>query len=592
MRYILLVVLLWLFSGLHASGDSYPFLEKALKYYQIEDSAGFDQNFATIRMHKLLSGSRDNFSLDTAFLITREIGLTQIKQGKYDIALDIFYDLQGYFESMKDPTLQEKKMLSAVLNIIGAIYEENGLWNDATDMYMQSLRVCEEIGYEEGKARIYNNLGKLYFTRHDLDKAEGLFLQAAEINQTLNIRSELFTNYNNLAAVYGREQKMEKALEYALIALNQLDLNGDYFDRSIVYSNLGNMYADIRNFPIALSYYHQALSIQKRKGYQLHLFNSLLSIARLYQLAGSTDSARWYIEQALTQSTGTRNPLDKMTVYKSAAEFYNHNKQYNKASVYFSNYILLKDSLPELNSLTRIEQIQSVHDVINKEKNNKILQQKIDLQQLALQRHRIILVGAIILVVFSGGFLVYLIRSNKREKEKNSLIMDQAKRLHQQEKELLLEKEQNLEAELDYKNRQLTSYTLHLVRNTEFILKTIEEIRQVVLELHPRDAQRIKTIRTLISDLQQYSTGNVWEEFRLYFEEVHQSFEKNLISRFPDLTSHDIKICALLRLGLSTKEIASITFREIRSVESARNRLRKKLELSPDASIQQFLLQF
>ena len=83
-----------------------------------------------------------------------------------------------------------------------------------------------------------------------------------------------------------------------------------------------------------------------------------------------------------------------------------------------------------------------------------------------------------------------------------------------------------------------------------------------------------------------------WEEFRLYFQEVHQSFEKNLTTAFPDLSPNDKKICALLKLGLSTKDIASITFRELRSVESARNRLRKKLGVSSEVNITNFLSQF
>ena len=172
------------------------------------------------------------------------------------------------------------------------------------------------------------------------------------------------------------------------------------------------------------------------------------------------------------------------------------------------------------------------------------------------------------------------------------MIAAQTEAFHQREKEILLKTEQTLKVELDYKNRQLTSYALHVARNNEFISKTSEDLKQILLEINPRDRSKADKIRQTISELHSYSSGIDWEEFRLYFEEVHQSFEKNLHSAFPDLSPNDKKMCALLRLGLNTKDIASITFRELRSVESARNRLRKKLGLSADMNIHNFLSQY
>ena len=69
------------------------------------------------------------------------------------------------------------------------------------------------------------------------------------------------------------------------------------------------------------------------------------------------------------------------------------------------------------------------------------------------------------------------------------------------------------------------------------------------------------------------------EEFKLFFERIHPEFHNTLNARFPDLTPRDIRLCAFLYLGMTTKEIAVLTYREVRSVDSARNRLRKKLGL-------------
>ena len=171
------------------------------------------------------------------------------------------------------------------------------------------------------------------------------------------------------------------------------------------------------------------------------------------------------------------NPSQKLLVYRAAAKYFETVRNFEKAYNFYSRYVILSDSLEALNSLTKIEQIQAVYEVINKEKDNKILQQKINLQQLAIQRQRIVLIGAVVIFLLFIYFVFSLIRNNRREREKNRMIVKQGNLLHQQEKDLLLNKEHTLELELDYKNRQLTSYTLHLVQNNEFVLKTTEELK-------------------------------------------------------------------------------------------------------------------
>ena len=97
---------------------------------------------------------------------------------------------------------------------------------------------------------------------------------------------------------------------------------------------------------------------------------------------------------------------------------------------------------------------------------------------------------------------------------------------------------------------------------------------------------KIQEIQNL---LQQQNVTNNWEEFRFYFEQVHPSFYKNLEQLHPDLTLKEKRLCAFLRLGLSSKDIAAITFKELRSVDSARNRLRKKLNIAPDDNLIEIL---
>lgn len=92
----------------------------------------------------------------------------------------------------------------------------------------------------------------------------------------------------------------------------------------------------------------------------------------------------------------------------------------------------------------------------------------------------------------------------------------------------------------------------------------------------------------IVRSLQHFNDKPLGNDFHLYFDEVHPGFLSRLSERFA-LSKSDLRLCAYLHLGMTTKEIAALTFKEVRSVESSRNRLRKKLGLAPEANLQQFL---
>ena len=77
-------------------------------------------------------------------------------------------------------------------------------------------------------------------------------------------------------------------------------------------------------------------------------------------------------------------------------------------------------------------------------------------------------------------------------------------------------------------------------------------------------------------------------DFELYFKKLYTGFHETLQKKYPDLTSNEIRLCALLKLEMNTKEISSITFQSIRAIETARLRLRKKLGIPRDINLNNF----
>ena len=140
---------------------------------------------------------------------------------------------------------------------------------------------------------------------------------------------------------------------------------------------------------------------------------------------------------------------------------------------------------------------------------------------------------------------------------------------------------------LESKKRELTSSALRLIHISEMNNSLISELGE--LSEHA-DKTGTELIRNIISRFGISSGENVWQEFETRFENVYESFYHKLNQLFPDLTPGEKKLCAFLRLNLSSKDIAALTFQNSQSVDMARYRLRKKINLSAEESLVDFLM--
>ena len=98
-----------------------------------------------------------------------------------------------------------------------------------------------------------------------------------------------------------------------------------------------------------------------------------------------------------------------------------------------------------------------------------------------------------------------------------------------------------------------------------------------------------KVIEGVIQELNMDSGEEVWKEFEIRFQQVHNDFYKNLVNKYPDLTPNELKLSAFLKLNMNTKDIASITYQSTNSIDVARSRLRHKFGISKEENLVSFL---
>ncbi len=176
------------------------------------------------------------------------------------------------------------------------------------------------------------------------------------------------------------------------------------------------------------------------------------------------------------------------------------------------------------------------------------------------------------------------------EEQKRQQFLHQLE-LEKNEKEIVTLRNEKLEAEIAFKNKEMASTTMHLVKKGELITRMKDELQRLTRNTdHEKSLDAFKKmIKTLGEDDKM---DKDWEHFTIHFDKVHNDFFVALKEKHPNLTANELKLCAYLRMNLSTKEIAQLMNISVRGVEISRYRLRKKLKIPTETNLFTYFLDF
>ncbi|TKC09989.1 transcriptional regulator [Pedobacter polaris] len=199
---------------------------------------------------------------------------------------------------------------------------------------------------------------------------------------------------------------------------------------------------------------------------------------------------------------------------------------------------------------------------------------------------------AYVFYILFFGFLVYLlIKLQEKEhlKEQDDLRQKHQLEIERNEQQITKLQKKQLEADVEFKNKELATTTMHLVQRGKLLSKIGDELLPLVQQSTSKDtANDLKKVIRLLNEAKKLDSD--WDQFAIHFDQVHANFLSNLKDKYPNLSPNDLKLCAYLKLNLSSKEIAQLLNITPRAVEVSRYRLRKKLNLKPEINLFDFLL--
>jgi len=489
----------------------------------------------------------DSLSYKRGQYLSRRL-LAQTYGGLSNFRKAILYvnEAKGFLEENSNP--YEDALLERVL---GIVYSGLGELDKASDCYFESLNICEELDDKACQSSSYNGIGDLFFERKDYEMALKYYSMALEISRELDDLEGVSRGLNNISIVFSSNEEEDKALPLLFEASEINQVLGKRLWEGINYLNIAENYRTHKDFEKALPFFLRADSIFTELQHYVLKAKTYISISKYYFDLKDKQHSIDYANRAFDISEDKDIALVKNKASEWLYELYSEYGNDKKAFQYGLIHFQLKDSLEIEKSAIKLSQMELLYQLEKKDKLREI-------EQHRKEKNYII---AIISTAFIGLLIVVLLRARHKIKIN---------------KDLLIKKQ--LEAEIEIKDRELVVNVMSLLKKNEVLASIVDNLMQV----HDKAVkEETKTALVKIAkDIQKSSEVEIWEEFEVRFKQAHGEYYDRLIKEFPNLSPNELKLCAFLKLNMSTKDISELTGKSLNSIEIARTRLRKKLGIT------------
>lgn len=487
----------------------------------------------------------------TSIQILLAIG-KQYKGNDYVKSLE--YVLQANEIAKKSSFLRYKALTEREVGNLNLVI---GNYKEAVIGYFNALGHYETLGDIEGALAMHNNLGVVYDRIQNYDKALEEYFNAVELFNSLNSESgfdPLPSLYNNIANIYQTRSDTTSALQYYQKTIELGEKSNNFRILGIAYSNLGKLYfTDLNSPKLALNYLNKGLEARNKVGDKSEIARSLLRLGTYFLSQRDYNEAKKYTNEAIVMSTEIGFIETLVDAYKCLSEIEKELENFELSLTAYELYKANSDSLKSKQASNELTRLQLQYDF---DKANSIRE-----AETKRVKSKYYLIIAALSIGFAFALLIAIIvksRAKQSELIRNNLVQD-----------------------VEIKNKELTTNVMYLIRKNELINDVAERLLKIQPNVLPENN---KVVNSIILDLQREADNDTWKEFELRFNQVHTEFYSNLRELYPDLSPAEEKLCAFLRLNMSSKEIAAITQQSVKSVEVARARLRKKLNLTNTTS--------
>jgi len=471
-----------------------------------------------------------------------QMGELLYNSGHYPQALDYLLRADKIFRERND-----EKLLADNQVLLGSLYYRNKQIRLARKQYDEALLHYTKLKNESGKAGVYGRIGFLYEKKQRYDSAFYFQRKALQAYQSDNHKEGQSKIFENIGSIYEDQAKYDSAYFYFNKAYLLNQQNGDEQAQIEILNNLGDVLRKTGKFREGLNFSFRALNLALKKGEHNQLSGAYNDIGKAYNLLNKNDSAFYYLSLS-------RQVLGEIYSQES-------NKQ--------------------------LALLQTIYEIERKDSEiEKLLQaRKTDL-------FISVAVGMVVVLML---LIAALVISRQKLKFRNEQKLHaQSKKVYAAQNQLMTAElknkeleEENLKQQLGIKTSELSNYTLHVIRKNQLLEDLRAQLEALVKDEKRDQKKQIKLLAEQISD--GLNDDQHWEEFRGIFEQVHQSFFDRLQQRADALTPNDLRLVALIKMNLTSTDMATLLGVSQDSLRVMRYRLKKKLNLLPSDNLSGYI---
>lgn len=427
-------------------------------------------------------------------------------------------------------------------------------------------------------AKCLNGIGVVFAYRKLFDLAEKNLLLSLEQYDIVGNTRGIFAVSSNMVAVFQSQGLFEEALPYGIRAY-RIAHTENYNGQELIYASLamGSIYSGLMRYDIALPYFEEAVKLAREKEFA-HMESFVeASYARILFHLGQYTLAREVAEDALRQTKDKKKYALQVDLLQTLSDVAEEQNDMGAALRYLKEYIVVRDSQMALENMRQLLGVQDRYDSYRQEQETRNNANELQLATARAQNRVlwiiVLMVGMVLLVAAIAVLFKRMVQFRRAEE----LIKEESRR-----------QLKSVEEQMEVKNKELATNALQFLRLNNLQESILKGLRQLKTAFTLRGKEK-----RLVCDLEelakQIASEREWKDFQFYFEQVDKDFFHKLSERYPDLTSNEKHLCVLFKLGLTNKDVASLTGRSLQSIGMAKFRLKSKLQVDNSEDLDQFL---
>lgn len=449
---------------------------------------------------------------------------------------------------------------------LGNIYQRLDQIATAQEAFKKAEKLSIEYNNINALATAQNNLGVLFWKLGEYATALEYYQQCLKNHQQLDKPKKLSMLHTHIGFLYEKQQNFAEALKHYEKSILLKKEVGDQKGIAHVHTNIGVTHSKQQEFLKSHEHYSEALKIYEELSFKEGVAFTHSNIADTYIHSGEPHKAVLHLLKAIQIFRELNNSTHLAIALTNLATAYSKAGELLKAEVL----------LPEIEELLKGIEAKAVSVEIHRDLSH-VYEALGDVHRSLThcrEFHRL-------------DKEIFNEESDRRLK--NIQIIHQVEQMQKDKEKAEIEAEK-LKAENDFKTKELTTLALHLVQKNSLIENISHEVQRTLSTLD--DAKRIllKNVLRAIRDANLKDTE--WQQFEEQFQKVHGEFLVRLAEKHHDLSPAELKVCALLKLGLANKQISTLLNISLRTVEFHRLNIRKKLALPDKSNLISYLQKF